>query len=354
MPLGLSFQNGVIQCGWDYFANSSSVIQGLMINNSGSVQSANARFGDGLCYNPSGASGNGFSLGSNLARFQQGIYVFPASLPGSGLADVLYWSDSGSIQLRLRVNSMGAIQFYLANGTTAVGAISVNGVLQANRGAYIQTDITINSSTGAVICYVDTSGASAVINSSGVNSQSTANAWVNQTFFPQPLGAWLFDDWWGLDTTGSAPFNALLGPLHIHYDPPTSDASPNQFSTQPSQTTGNHYENVNAATTPSGTVYNFDNNPTDEELYGFGTISAVKVYTINELMYLELDAAGARTVQATLKSSSATQNGTAFTPASSFGYASQISTVDPNTSAAWASGTVAAAQAADLGIIVVT
>jgi hypothetical protein len=350
-----AFYNGVFHNGWDMF--TTSAIPGVMIGSQGQIVTTNARFGDGQVLQLTGGNTNGWALLVNLAHEIQGIYVFVPALPTTGFSRLIYWVDAtaGSVQLQLMVGALGQLQFFLANGTTAVGAASANGIIATNHGYYIQTDITINSSAGIVKCYVDTQGSSPVISSSGVNSQTTANSFINQAWFNNPFAATIYyDDFYMLDLTGSAPFNALLGPMHEHWDVPTSDAGPNQFSTQPTQTTGNHFKNVNAVTTPSGTAYNFDNNPGDEELYGFPAITAATVFCMTEWIYSELDAAGPRTVSPVLKSGAVIQTGPSYTPGSSFSYYYQPSTIDPNTGNPWASGTVAAAGSADLGVTIVT
>jgi hypothetical protein len=356
------FQNGIFHFSPTFLANTSpAFLAAGLLTTHGNASTTNARYGDGQTLQITGTGDNGFSLGVNLARLIQGIYILDPVLPSSGWVTLIYWSDvsAGAVQLRLMLHASGMLQFYLANGTTPVGPNSAPGTIQAGRGAYIQTDFTINSSTGIVKLYVDTSGTAAIISATGVNSQSTANAWVNQCWWSDAgVGTGVYyQDFYILDLTGSAPFNAILGPVHQHDDPPNSDASPNQFSTNPSQTTGNHYKNVDSPTTQIAN-YNFDNNPGDEELYGFPNLPATttKVFCITEWIYSELDAAGARTVSPVLVNplGGAPQVGAAYAPASTPSYAYEISTIDPDTSAPWASGTVAAAEGAELGLEIVT
>lgn len=352
------YYNGIFHCGFDMLTTAS--IPDVMITQGGAanVGATNARYADGQALAMTAGATFGFNMLVNLSRTIEGRYFYIASLPSSGFVPLHIWWDAtaGAIQLMLSVGPLGQLQFFLGNGSTTVGAASANGVIQGSRGAYIQTDITINSSTGIVKCYVDTSGATAVISSTGVNSQSTANAFVNQTFMRGVISNTYFDDYYGMDLTGSAPFNAILGPVHEHYDAPNSDSSPNQFSTNPSQTTGNHYKNVDSLTTPSGSVYNFDDNPTDEELYGFPALTGFQVFCLTEWIFSELDAAGSRTVSPVLVNplGGSPQVGPAYTPPSSFDYYYQPSTIDPHTGAAWSAGSVAAAGGAEMGIIIET
>jgi hypothetical protein len=356
------FYNGIFHYGWDMVTSAGNNSQSFTLNSgNGVVGTTNARYGDGQAFIPfGGGSGMGFNLLVNLNRMISGIYLFVTSLPSSGNAVILYWQDSvaGGTQISLKLSSTGALQFFLSNGSTTVGASSANGVIQANRGSYIQTDVTIGSGTsGSVKCYVDTSGSSPIINSSGVNSQSTTNAFFDQLWLYNPgsIGTY-WDDFYALDMTGSAPFNAILGPVHEHYDPPNSDASPNSYSTNPSQPVGNHYQNVDSVTTPSGTAYNYSNTVGQEELYGFPGLSASSVLCMTEWIYDELDAAGTRTVGPVLTSGGTSQTGIpAYTPGSTFAYYHQPYTTDPNNSNnPWSSGTVAAAGSAKMGVTIVS
>jgi hypothetical protein len=355
-----AYYNGIFHFGWDHVTSAGqSLVPFLIITASTTaIGATNARYGDGQALEIIAGAVYGFNLQVNLARGIQGVYYLPPALPTTGWQTIMYWYDAtaGSIQLQLAVGPLGQLQFFLANGTTTVGSASANGVIAANRGAYIQTDVTINSSAGIVKAYVDTSGATAVISNTGVNSQSSANAYFNQFFLRGTVGNTYYDDFYALDLTGSAPFNAILGPVHEHCDPVNSDSSPNQFSTNPSRTTGNHYLNVDSATTPSGADYNYDNNPGDEELYGFPGLSAFQVLCMTEWILNELDAAGARTVSPVLVNplGGSPQVGPAYTPPSTLEYNYQPSTVDPNTSNPWSSGTVAAAGGVEMGVIVET
>ena len=90
----------------------------------------------------------------------------------------------------------------------------------------------------------------------------------------------------------------------------------------------------------------------DEELFGFPNLTATQALIINEIMRTKLDAAGVRTVEGLLSSSSVTQTGTAFQPSTTFAFYNTLSVIDPNTGSSWASGTVAAAQSAKLGIVI--
>jgi hypothetical protein len=353
------FSNGIFSFGWDMITTPNLGL--VLINGNGGTQSTNARYADGQSFElGTGGTTNGFDLKVNLARLIQGVYIYTTTLPVSGWSTLLYWYDTtaAAIQLRLMVSSLGAVQFYLANGTTAVGSASSNGVIVASTGSYIQTDITINSTTGAVKCYVSNSGTSPVINSTGVNSQSTVDAYVNQSWLSQ-LGSTntYFDDFYVLDLTGAAPFNAILdttGVIHIHWDPANGDASPNQFTTSPSQTTGNHYLNIDSILTQT-TNYNSDTVAADEELYKFTTtIAAVKVLTVTEWILTQSGLGGVHTISLVLKSGSGTQISNAFTANSFLSYYNQPSIIDPNTSNPWASGTVVAAGSVDLGVILVS
>lgn len=352
------FYNGIFHCGFDMLTSSS--LQLVMINSGGSIVSTNARFGDGQIWQAGGGS-NGFTFGVNLARVIIGQYIYLSGLPSSGWGQLFWWIDtvSGNTQLNLSVGPAGQLQFFSGSSTTTpIGSASPNGTIASNRGAYIQTDVTIGTSTGIVKCYVDTSGTSAVISATSVNTQTSGNAWVNQYSFPHGglIGiSFYLDDFYALDLTGSAPFNAILGPVHEHWDVPTSDSGTNQFSTSPSQTTGHHYLNIDSVTTPSGSAYNYSNTVGQEELYSFPALSNVTtVFAVTEWLYTELDSAGTRTVSPVLVSNSIAQVGAAYTPASTLAYNYQPSTIDPNTGNAWSAGTVAAAGNVELGIEVIS
>ena len=83
----------------------------------------------------------------------------------------------------------------------------------------------------------------------------------------------------------------------------------------------------------------------------FPSLSTAKVFFLNTWFSAEEDAAGTRTIVPIFRNNSVDQVGpTAISLGTTYTYYNQPSTIDPNTSAAWASGTVVAAAGCEIGL----
>ncbi|HXM59370.1 MAG TPA: hypothetical protein VN950_00845 [Terriglobales bacterium] len=353
------FQNGAYINGFDY-ANALSEIFDFVSGSGASLSSGTTRFGSGQSLQLTSNNSAGKNLLTQLATKYDGIAFITAALPSSGWFVLYEWYDStgsGAVQVSLQYNQQGALGFFKGSGTgTQLGSSSANGIIAAGRWVFLEAEVVFSVASGSVTLYAwgpnGNNGASPVISATSVDTAPSGNAWTDRIYFITPSGGPThnYDDWYNLDATGSSPLNTFLGNGRVQTDAPTSDATPNQFTSSDSQTTGNHYKDVNQLPVSSDSKYLFDNNVGDEELFGFPNLTASQVLIINEIIRTELDASGSRTVETVLSSSSATQNGTAFQPSTTFAFYNTLSAVDPNTGSPWASGTVAAAQSAKLGL----
>jgi len=349
--MSVTLQNGSATWGFD-LTNSGFIFD---FGGAAAIDNSNPRFGVGQAARFNGGASGGVNINENAAQLFEGLASYCPSIPVSGWTIYREWYDAtaGAVQVSLQVGSSGQFQFFQGSGTgTPIGPASAANAIRLNQWQQFQVHIIFNASTGKVEL-LDANSNVLITTAATQNTAPTGNAWCSRVYFFGVQSGSYWDDWYIADGTGPAPLNTYWGNVAVRGDVPNSDASPNQFSTQPTQTTGNHYKNVDTIS-PNGTAYNYDNNPGDEELYGYPSITGVKVLAINIWMSVELDAAGPRTVETVLVSSSVVQLGTPFTPTNTFSFYNTLSATDPNTAASWASGTVAAAQAAQLGIKVVS
>ena len=358
-------QNGLYYNGWDWVQLGNSgmpqAFDGPVGFTGTTIQNTTTRFGTGQALQCNSGNSAYKNLQAQLGTIYEGVTFYETAWPVSGWALVREWYDSvtGTVQVSLQISSQGALRFFQGSGTgTPLGGATANGVAVLNQWNLFEVEIVFATGTGGSVQLrvwgPKGSNASPLINVSSLNTAPSGNAWTDRVYWFGGASTTFFDDWYVLDGTGSSPFNTFLGFFASLSDKPTSDATPNQFSSSDSQTTGNHYKDVNQLPFSSDTKYLYDNNPTDEELFGFPSITATTVLAVKTVTRDRVDAAGARTIETVLSSSGSTQTGTAFQPATNFGFAETISTIDPHTSASWASGTVAAAGSALLGLEIVS
>ena len=343
------FENGAFSCGFDFPNNPNQIFQFTASGNS--FSSGTTRFGVGQSLS-AGFGNVGLNLGVNLATLIVGFAV-NIPLPGTGWSSIYQWYDSlagsNNTQVSLQVNSQGQLQFFQGSGTsTPLGAASALGTITTGLWAFLELKITFNSATGAVECRKN-GVTSPVITASGLNTAPSGNNQVNRVYFMGNNTAF-FDDWYMLDTTGSGALATYLGNGKLQTDAANSDATPNQFGTNPSQGSGSHFNNVKQLPLVNDSSFNFDNTVSDTELYGFPANLGSTPLFLNFWTRQWLDNSGTRTTEIPCKSGSTTVNSAVITPSTNPSYFNSLVQNDPNTSAPWASA--AAAQAAAAGVTI--
>jgi len=368
------FYNGIWTLGFDFLPTGTPAAGGVFTSVSGSsnVGSSFARFaGQGI---QTGGGGStcylGRTLGVNLASMYVGFAFKTASLPAAGNFSIIcsFYDTTGSQgQITLAYNSQGQMGFYTGNGSIAGGAgnlalvsgtsLSPTGTIIVNSYCFLEIFVTIDPSAGVLKLNVNNTS---LLSFTGLNTRYTANSWTNNFVFGSnsysgATPVHQFDDLYMLDTTGASPLNTFLGPGRIQTDGPTADSASGglnawSYTTPP----GNDYGCC--ANIPANSAqYCYDSNPGDRMSFKFPALSTSKVFALNTWFSAEIDASGSRTIAAVFRSNSVDQVGPSpVSLASGYTYYNQPSTIDPNTSAAWASGTVAAAGSCEIGLELVS
>lgn len=344
------FINGVYTMGFDMDPSPTQLFNGSL-GSGGSMQTSGTPFSFGYLWAPNSGSGAyGVLLGVNLATLIKGIRFFVTSYPSAG--QILFeWVDAttATIQISLRLDNTGSLQFYLGSGTgTPLG--SPSGALSVTAGVwtYLETMVTINNTTGAVECKIN--GATAAISATGLNTRSSANNWVSQVnLLSLTSVSTKFDDWYMADTTAAAPLNTYWGPVWVKGDASSANSAVGgRNAWTPTNPTNVNHSNV--ANIPINTAeFNSDSTVGDYDMFQFPTISAVSVLLLNFWVAVNLASAGVRTLVINCDSGGTDSAGSPFTPPTGLPpqLFNQPYVVDPNTGVAW---TVANAAAAEGGL----
>jgi hypothetical protein len=163
-----------------------------------------------------------------------------SGVPGSGTWQGLCaWNDSvlsgswtDNVQLQLQVSAGGAVR--VVRGASTVLNTSGSTTLGASGWHFVEFYALIHSTAGAYNVKVD--GVS-VLSATGVNTQSTANAYQNG-FTLGDGGAGRTDpglgcrvsDLYVLDSSGAAPLNTFLGDVRVIYTQPAANGGTNQWA----------------------------------------------------------------------------------------------------------------------------
>lgn len=154
-------------------------------------------------------------LGGGSALYPHGnvngvVTGFAFSLPSLPSADtvLIAWMDGGTTQVDLRITSTGAIRA-TRNGTSL--GVSSAGVVTAGTYMFLEARVTISTTTGSVEVRVNNT---TVLNLTNVNTQATANNYVNRVDWRTVTSPTLVDDIHHYDTTGTT-FNTFDGDLPV-------------------------------------------------------------------------------------------------------------------------------------------
>lgn len=243
-------------------------------------------------------------------------------------------TTAGAVQLSLSVDDAG---FYLVVGNTVVASPGFLGVVIGN---WYHGEIKmVLGSSGSFQFKLN--GVTA-INYTG-NTISTANSWTDQIAFG-------CIDGFGLNTTslssifmydniGGAP-NDFVGIRRIYTLMPVADSATsglNQFTTNPTQTTGNHFKNVNEVPPDDDASYNSSSTVGQRESYRVQPLpsTVTNIVTVSPFNRARLDDAGTHTQKITARNSSTDALGTAQGLTASYTYFQDSFPADPSTGVAW-------------------
>lgn len=275
------------------------------------------------------------NLSSSQPTLMAGFGFKSLTLPGT-YNDIFGLWDTGTLQMCLTLNSAGQLQFYRGIGT-AIGTATSSNTIVANTWYGIQVQVTINSSTGSVACYLNGS-ATPILNISGLNTQTTGNASANQVSIGSEGGgsaqpAFHYDDFFCFDTTGTTLNTLPSGDARILTKMP---ASAGNYSNWTPTGLTNNWQNA-AVQPPSTADYNANNSAGTKDSYTSQVAGlAVAPYFVIARASLERDDAGPHTPGIFVRSSGVDGAGVT-TPAltSSYAFYDAVFPTDPATGVAW-------------------
>jgi hypothetical protein len=283
----------------------------------------------------------------------QGLSISAADLAMTSLEVALFDGVAAGYQCGFQFNGNNfSIVAYRGSPTSnAVLGISANNVWTPDIWNFIEFHVKIDGSAG--VMEVKVNGVT-VLSLTGVNTQSTANAWFDGTdYAPHPAagiqeGTFAIDDLYYCDTTagpGLSPYNTFMGNCGTKTLFPIGNNSV-QFSPQPN--TNANWQNVAETAMDSDTTYNFDATVGHEDLLNFAALPSdtQSVLAVQVTGAYRKDDVGARSVRQPLKSGTTKVYGSTFSLPDNYAYFTDLYILDPNTSTNW---TVAAVNAVSAG-----
>lgn len=297
--------------------------------------------------------GTGFVLGTLGTNTNDCIVgaAFKISSINRSQFEILSVGDSGTIQVSL-VYDNGQLKAYRStrSGTllgTATGSISTGTYY------YIELRTKIHNTTGTVDVYVNGSN---VLSLTSQNTRSTSsNQWTGvYVGITESLGGFgasntlHYDDVYISDSSGSAPGNAVLGPVRAKVILPDGAGNSSDFT----PSAGSNYQNVDEASQDGDTTYNSESTPGDHDTYTFGAVGLTgTVLAVQTNLMVRSDGAGSETIRPKIRIGLTDYNGTTVGVTTSYADSREVFALSPATSAAW---TVTEIDGAEFGIELVS
>jgi len=338
------FKSGVFSQGFDKTTVINQVF--TSITGSATINSSFARFvaptgfiSQGMQITGGGQGQGQLAFGTQLTTMILGIALKPVTFPASGNSFLLEFMDTvaGVGQVTIALLPGGQIQALrgdVLSGLTSLGISTAT--IPVNAYSQLQVQVTISTTVGVVEILLN-GNPSPILSLTGINTQKTANTFTDAV----KLGGAVttqYDDWWMLDKTGS--LNTYLGDKVVRTPLITADSATvglNNWSTSPSQSTGNHYLNINENPPNDGTSFNFSATPGTRESYRTSQIvqSVGAISFINVFGRIQKDDGTARTIALMARNSNTDATGDTISDPSSWATVNTPFLNSPATSAPW-------------------
>lgn len=320
--------------GFEVYATADISMRWNSVNGSPTINASGGRRSSGALYAPNSANSShnvSKSLDGNYSTVVMG-FNFNPNIFDSSITTFAQLLDGSTVQLSLRLNATGTISVCL--GALTIIDTSVTAIT-ANAENYIEFKATIHDTTGSFELRLN--GAN-ILSASNVDTKASSNAYVNNVLLGTTGGltvkTWKYDDFYILNTSGSAPNNDFLGDVRIDAIYPTADGNYTDWTLS---TGSDHYALVDD-TTPNTTDYVSSNTAGQKDSYVMGnppTLSSEIIHGVQVSAAALKDDAGSRSIKVGARSGTTDSVSSSQALSTSRAYYSHILETDPNTGIAW-------------------
>lgn len=318
--------------GFDHYATGDITLKWSSISGSPTINVTGGRNGGG------GMEFNAVEYAEKAITGTPATIIIAGAFKVSALTvaqDIIKLMDATSIQVKIRIRTDGKIEAF--RDTTSLG-VSAAAVFTAGAFAHLDCKITINDSTGSVLVK---SGGVTHLNLTSQDTKNTANAYVTSVRIGgDGTDTVSVDDFYILDTTGSAPQNDQLGDCRVSVSSPSAEGTYSQFT--PLSGTDNSAM-VDDATPDADSTYNSSGSVGVRDSYGMTPmtdIGGATIYGVQANVIARKDSTGTRKVRAFARPVSTNHFG--ISQALTTGYVAyrEIWQTNPETTLEWAESEV--------------
>lgn len=256
-------------------------------------------------------------------------------------------ADTGAVNhVTVVLTTTGTLNVYRGPGAGILLG-TVAGAFSSSSWVFVEMKVTVSDTVGVIEVRLNGS-TSPTINVTGADTRNAGTSTnIDQMTLNHNGGSGHYDDWYILNTLGSAPVNTFLGDCRVHTLSPSGNGTSSQFVGSDADSV-NNYLLVNeqpfdtANYVGSATVNNKDTYAMTDLA---GTV--VTVFATQEVAYAAKSDAGAATIKTVVRSGATDYASSAGTLATSYAPFVNLREVDPATTAAW---TTSGVNAAEVGV----
>lgn len=269
--------------------------------------------------------------GSRLSVENIGIFEFrEASTPHVGISV----THTGNIRVT-RGDSRDGVEL----------GVSSTPIITASAWSYIEVRALISDTVGSVTVAVDGATVLSLTNidtRNGGNGIIDSAALVRRNGFGNPTNS--YDDFYWMDTTGPAPYNAFLGPIRVDRLAPSSDSSV-QFTRSGGAA---NFEMVDDTAQDGDTSYNESGTAGHKDTFGLTDLSTPSgiVYAVQPRLVARRTDADAINIISSVISNAVEADGASKALGASYQEFRDIFTQNPDGNVAWNDAAVNALQVA--------
>jgi len=271
-----------------------------------------------------------YNAGASFSAIVMG-FRFSTTTLATTQSVMQFYDSAGAVQCTLGFSAtQKLVLFRGAAGGTVLGTGSVT--IVSGSDYYIECKIEFSNSA---VAEVRVNGV-ADITLSGVDTTNTANNNVQTVGNPGTAGGSTvtYDDWYMLDTTGSAPYNDYLGIVRVETLFPTSN---NSVQWTPNAST--NVSRVQETAMDTDTTYNSDSTVGHIDTFNHGSLSSTPatIFSVKVTSEARKDDVVNRTYRNKIISNVTTSNGATYILPTVYRMIEDYFNNDPDTAAAWAS-----------------
>jgi hypothetical protein len=274
------------------------------------------------------------AMGSNLTTIYA-AFAFRYETVLSSNEEMIEFVDSSTTQCFLRLNTGGSFEFMRSATVLGTGSLGTN----INTWYHLAMKVVIDNTVGSFELRIN-GGATPDINVSGVDTQSSVNAYANNIEMSGSPHLFSYDDMVLADDTGS---QAFLGDYDIYTIHPDGAGASAQFT----PSAGSNWQNVDENPNDGDTTYNESSTAGHKDRFTMGDVPADTgtIYGVQVSAFAKKTDVGTREIKTVAFDGTTEGSGATYALSTTYTWFLDMYEDHPSGAAAWTESEVNSMQA---------